>query len=65
MVIDNTLDQRRVIEQPKFSYSPLGKAFEKQIKTFEGQGEKLIKAIEEHWRQLVKYNNEKKSSPDS
>ena len=65
MVIDNTLDQRRVIEQPKFSYSPLGKAFEKQIKTFEGQGEKLIKAIEEHWKQLVKYNNEKKPSPDS
>ena len=61
MVIDNTLDQRRVIEQPKFSYSPLGKAFEKQIKTFEDQGEKLIKAIEEHWKQLVKYNNEKKS----
>ena len=54
MVIDNTLDQRRVIEQPKFSYSPLGKAFEKQIKTFEDQGEKLIKAIEEHWKQLVK-----------
>ena len=65
MVIDNTLDQRRVIEQPKFSYSPLGKAFEKQIKTFEDQGEKLIKAIEEHWKQLVKYNNEKKSLPDS
>ena len=25
-------DQRRVIEQAKFNYSPLGKAFEKQIK---------------------------------
>ena len=26
------LDQRRVIEQPKFAYSPLGKAFEKKQK---------------------------------
>ena len=65
MVIDNTLDQRRMIEQAKFSNSPLGKALEKQIKTFKDQGEKQIKATEEHWKQLVKYNNEKKSSPDS
>ena len=28
-------DQRRVIEQAKFSYFPLGKAFEKQTKTIE------------------------------
>ena len=28
-------DQRRMIEQAKFSYSPLGKTFEKQIKTIE------------------------------
>ena len=34
------LDQRRVIEQTKFTYCPLGKAFEKQIKTIEDQGEK-------------------------
>ena len=26
-------DQRKVIEQAKFTYSPLGKAFEKQTKT--------------------------------
>ena len=30
-----TLDQRRVIEQAKFSNSPLGKAFEEQMKTIE------------------------------
>ena len=30
-------DQRRVIEQAQFVYSLLGKAFEKQTKTFEGQ----------------------------
>ena len=41
-------DQRRVIEQAKFTYSPLGKAFEKQIKISESQGEKQIKAFEEH-----------------
>ena len=28
-------DQSRMIEQPKFIYSSLGKAFEKQIKTIE------------------------------
>ena len=36
-------DQRRVIEQVKFTYSPLGKALEKQIKTIEDQGEKQKK----------------------
>ena len=30
--------ERRMIEQVKFTYSPLGKAFEKQIKTIEDQG---------------------------
>ena len=54
-----TLDQRRVIEQAKFSNSALGKAFEKQIKTIEDQGEKQIKTLEEHGKQLVKHNNEK------
>ena len=31
-------DQSRIIEQAKFTYSPLGKAFEKQTKTIEDQG---------------------------
>ena len=31
-------DQRRVIEQAKFAYSSLGKAFKKQTKTIEDQG---------------------------
>ena len=30
-------DQSRIIEQARFTYSPLGKAFEKQIKTIEEQ----------------------------
>ena len=31
-------DQSRIIEQAKFRYSPLRKAFEKQIKTIEYHG---------------------------
>ena len=40
-------NQQQIIEQAKFTYSPLGKAFEKQIKTNEDQGEKQIKAIQD------------------
>ena len=38
-------NQQQIIEQGKFSYSPLGKAFEKQTKTIKDQGEKQIKTI--------------------
>ena len=55
-------DERRVIEQTKFLYSALGKAFEKQIKTIQDQEKKQIKAIQEHGKQLAKYDNEKESS---
>ena len=40
-------NQQQIIEQAKITYSPLGKAFEKQIKTNEDQGEKQIKALED------------------
>ena len=40
-------DQSRIIEQAKFTYSLLGKSFEKQIKTIKDQGEKQIKAIQD------------------
>ena len=33
-------NQQQIIEQARFIYSPLGKAFEKQIKTIEDQGKK-------------------------
>ena len=33
-------NNQQIIEQAKFTYSPLGKAFEKQIKTNEDQEEK-------------------------
>ena len=58
-------DQSRIIKQAKFTYSPLGKAFEKQIKTIEDQGEKQIKALKGHGKQLVKYGDEKESSTNS
>ena len=38
---------KQIIEQAKFTYSPLGKDFEKQKKTIEEQGEKQLKAINE------------------
>ena len=50
-------DQSRIIEQVKFTYSPLGKAFQKQIKTIEDPGEKLDK----HRKQLLKSSSEKES----
>ena len=40
-------NQQKIIEQAKFTCSPLGKAFEKQIKTVEDHGEKQIKAIQD------------------
>ena len=34
--------QQQKIEQIKFTYSPLGKAFDKQIKTIEDQGKNRL-----------------------
>ena len=39
-------NQQQIIQQAKFTYSPLGKAFEKQTKTIEDQGEKQVVALE-------------------
>ena len=38
-------NQQQIIEQARFTYSPLGKAFEKQIKTIEDQGQKQVDAL--------------------
>ena len=40
-------NQQQIIEQATFTYSPLGKAFEKQTKIIEDQGKKQIKAIQD------------------
>ena len=39
-------NQKQIIEQAKFTYSPLGEAFGKQIKTIQNQWE--IKTIKIH-----------------
>ena len=39
-------NQQQIIEQARFTYSPLGKAFEKQIKTIEDKRQKQVDAIE-------------------
>ena len=39
-------NQQQIIEQTKFTYSSLGKAFDKQIKTIKDQGKKQIDALE-------------------
>ena len=36
---------QQIIEQARFTYSPLGKAFNKQIKTIEKQGKKQVDAL--------------------
>ena len=38
-------NQHQIIEQAKFTFSPLGKAFEKQTKTIEDQGKKQVNAL--------------------
>ena len=50
-------NQRQIIEQAKFTYSPLGKAFEKQTKTIEDQGIKQVKAIQDN-KHLFNINND-------
>ena len=36
-------NQKQIIEQAKFTYSPVGKAFEKKKKTIEDQGKKQMR----------------------
>ena len=54
-------DQRRVIEQATFTYSPLGKVLEKQRKTIGDQDKNQMKALEEHGKQLIKSTGQKDS----
>ena len=46
-------NKQQVIEQAKFTYSPLGKAFVKQTKTIEDQGKKQIEASQDNKKQLT------------
>ena len=38
-------NQQQITEQTKFTYSPLGKAFEKQIKKIKDQGQNQVEAL--------------------
>ena len=62
-------NQKQIIEQAKFTYSPLGKAFEKQTKTIEFQEEKqvdAVKSLEFSDKQLtsIKDLSEERLSPE-
>ena len=58
-------NQKQMIEQAKFTYSPLGKTFKKQIKTIEDQGEKQIKAFQNQGKvkTIKKYAYDDEDSP--
>ena len=51
----------QIVEQTKFTYSPLRKAFEKQTKTTEDQGEIQIKTIQDNKKQLTNINDDYKN----
>ena len=55
-------NQQQIIEQAKFTYSLLGKAFEKQTKTIEDHGKKQVEALENlkplEGSKAVKYDGE-------
>ena len=58
-------NQQQIIEQARFPYSPLGKAFEKQIKTIKDQGEKQIKAIQDQGqvKTIKRYASDSEDTP--
>ena len=48
-------NQRQIIEQAKFAYSPLGKAFEKQTNTIEEQGKNRQKQLKNNEKNKLKF----------
>ena len=52
-------NQPQIIEQAKFTYSPLGKAFEKQIKIVEDQGKKQFDALKEQTKAFEEKSDDK------
>ena len=51
-------NQQQTIEQAKFTYSPLGKAFEKQIKTIEDQGKKQVDPLKNLKTKAITYKSD-------
>ena len=58
-------NQQQIIEQAKFTYSPLGKAFEKQIKTIGDKGQKQIDALESLKAKAITYKSDDNNTPIS
>ena len=48
-------NQRHIIEQAKFAYSPLGKAFEKQTNTIGKQGKNRQKQLKNNEKNKFKF----------
>ena len=55
-------NQQQIIEQTKFTYSPLGKAFERQTKAIKDHGKKQVEALENlkpvEGSKAIKYGDE-------
>ena len=58
-------NQQQIIEQARFTYSPLGKAFQKQVKLIVDQGEKQLKAIQDQGqvKKIKKYTYDAEDTP--
>ena len=54
-------NQKQIIEQATFTYSPLGKVLEKQTRIIVEQGREQNETIEVHGKQLLKSSSEKES----
>ena len=50
-------NRQQIIKQANFTYSPLGKAFEKQIKTIEDEGKKQVDVSFKRLKRQRKKNN--------
>ena len=55
-------NQQQIIEQTKFTHSPLRKAFEKQIKTIEDQDKKQVDAFEKLKPIKDTFNNQSRAT---
>ena len=49
-------NQQKIIEQAKFTYSPIGKVFEKQTKKFKDQWQKQVEALKDLTKRTNKSN---------
>ena len=58
-------NQQQIIEQARYTDSPLGKAFEKQIKTNEDKGQKQIDALEILKTKTITYKSHDDNTPIS